>query len=465
MTWTPCNTPIPSYGGYGDLAARRKNATRESTATLKAWLNEHKKNPYPTKGEKIMLAIITKMTLTQVGSSLFCREALSEGSEALTINPFDPLVKTFWDSWRTSLGPNHLSSSERECHSFIRFAFLIDFWQLNGILQWLALMMKIVSQFTKLCLMTRTPDWWWCSRSAPGSPTPGGGWRRRTRWRGNLKTSLMTRMWTYLMTKIRIIHSAGMRNQVNKHQLSPVKSVSNTKYRINCKSSYFTIPVSFPSLACPYNCRLDCWLPPSSHLTPGSDLPRPELELFPDKSSQVNSSHRYLLFRRGGRPQAGAGPPRPGPPTGGEGREQGGDPHPSQQAKDLVHGWDGGVQDSATQQSALELPRAPPGQRPQVRHVRDGGKTRRVPALSALHWLKATSLHQPVQPRGLLLQRGAQDRDAAPHPAQRGEDDGVQQCDKYAKQWPNPVLQSLRLPVQLPAAVRGGQELCGIQQW
>ena len=31
-----------------------------------AWLNEHKKNPYPTKGEKIMLAIITKMTLTQV---------------------------------------------------------------------------------------------------------------------------------------------------------------------------------------------------------------------------------------------------------------------------------------------------------------------------------------------------------------------------------------------------------------
>ena len=48
---------------------RRKNATiRESTNTLKAWLNEHKKNPYPTKGEKIMLAIITKMTLTQVST-------------------------------------------------------------------------------------------------------------------------------------------------------------------------------------------------------------------------------------------------------------------------------------------------------------------------------------------------------------------------------------------------------------
>ena len=48
--------------------ARRKNATRETTATLKAWLSEHKKNPYPTKGEKIMLAIITKMTLTQVST-------------------------------------------------------------------------------------------------------------------------------------------------------------------------------------------------------------------------------------------------------------------------------------------------------------------------------------------------------------------------------------------------------------
>ena len=75
-------TPLPStacysydsslYNAYGDRygamesAARRKNATRETTNTLKSWLYEHRKNPYPTKGEKIMLAIITKMTLTQV---------------------------------------------------------------------------------------------------------------------------------------------------------------------------------------------------------------------------------------------------------------------------------------------------------------------------------------------------------------------------------------------------------------
>ncbi|PRD36598.1 UNVERIFIED_CONTAM: Irx2 [Trichonephila clavipes] len=50
------------------IVPRRKNVTRDSTSTLKAWLNEHRKNPYPTKGEKIMLAIITKMTLTQVST-------------------------------------------------------------------------------------------------------------------------------------------------------------------------------------------------------------------------------------------------------------------------------------------------------------------------------------------------------------------------------------------------------------
>ncbi|XP_053721696.1 iroquois-class homeodomain protein IRX-5a isoform X1 [Synchiropus splendidus] len=62
----PYGAPLGTYP-YGD-PAYRKNATRDATATLKAWLNEHRKNPYPTKGEKIMLAIITKMTLTQVST-------------------------------------------------------------------------------------------------------------------------------------------------------------------------------------------------------------------------------------------------------------------------------------------------------------------------------------------------------------------------------------------------------------
>ena len=44
------------YGGGYDLASRRKNAKRESTATLEAWQSEHKTNPYPTKEEKIISA-------------------------------------------------------------------------------------------------------------------------------------------------------------------------------------------------------------------------------------------------------------------------------------------------------------------------------------------------------------------------------------------------------------------------
>uniref|UniRef100_A0A8D3DDG6 Iroquois homeobox 7 n=1 Tax=Scophthalmus maximus TaxID=52904 RepID=A0A8D3DDG6_SCOMX len=60
----------PPYrpGATEDPGRVTKVATRESTGALKAWLNEHLKNPYPTKGEKIMLAIITKMSLTQVST-------------------------------------------------------------------------------------------------------------------------------------------------------------------------------------------------------------------------------------------------------------------------------------------------------------------------------------------------------------------------------------------------------------
>ncbi|XP_064611798.1 homeobox protein araucan-like [Liolophura sinensis] len=62
----------PYGNGYGAMpingATHTKNATKEATGILKSWLNDHMQNPYPTKGEKIMLAIITKMTLTQVST-------------------------------------------------------------------------------------------------------------------------------------------------------------------------------------------------------------------------------------------------------------------------------------------------------------------------------------------------------------------------------------------------------------
>ena len=52
----------PMTAGYAHLLhgqGTRKNATRESTQQLKLWLNEHQKNPYPTKAEKVMLALLS----------------------------------------------------------------------------------------------------------------------------------------------------------------------------------------------------------------------------------------------------------------------------------------------------------------------------------------------------------------------------------------------------------------------
>ncbi|MBN3288527.1 IRX1A protein, partial [Polyodon spathula] len=63
----------PFYSPYRAMAAEHpgragKAVARESTGALKTWLSEHLKNPYPTKGEKVMLAIVTKMSLTQVST-------------------------------------------------------------------------------------------------------------------------------------------------------------------------------------------------------------------------------------------------------------------------------------------------------------------------------------------------------------------------------------------------------------
>jgi len=49
----PTMQPFFYYNlALNDPNHKRKNATRETTATLKAWLYEHRKNPYPTKNEK-----------------------------------------------------------------------------------------------------------------------------------------------------------------------------------------------------------------------------------------------------------------------------------------------------------------------------------------------------------------------------------------------------------------------------
>merc|ERR1719284_1292233 len=53
---------------FNESSIQRRQTARESTGPLKGWLQEHPRNPYPTKAEKVMLALISGMTLTQVST-------------------------------------------------------------------------------------------------------------------------------------------------------------------------------------------------------------------------------------------------------------------------------------------------------------------------------------------------------------------------------------------------------------
>ncbi|EFP11423.1 CRE-IRX-1 protein [Caenorhabditis remanei] len=60
--------PHRLYHPYAMDGMKKRNATREATAPLKDWLHTHRKNPYPSKNDKLMLAVTTGMTLTQVST-------------------------------------------------------------------------------------------------------------------------------------------------------------------------------------------------------------------------------------------------------------------------------------------------------------------------------------------------------------------------------------------------------------
>ena len=79
--------------------------TRESTIPLKHWLQTHHANPYPTKPEKIVLAMNSGMTLTQV-STWFAnarRRLKKEGpnlytfAAAAAMSAQTALLSSFWN--------------------------------------------------------------------------------------------------------------------------------------------------------------------------------------------------------------------------------------------------------------------------------------------------------------------------------------------------------------------------------
>ncbi len=117
------------YGSV-DVGTRRKNATRETTSTLKAWLQEHKKNPYPTKGEKIMLAIITKMTLTQVSTWFANARRRLKKENKMTWSPRNKTSdekECDDDQEDTDESQGEPIKTEQEFNGLLK-AFLCDFW-------------------------------------------------------------------------------------------------------------------------------------------------------------------------------------------------------------------------------------------------------------------------------------------------------------------------------------------------
>ena len=48
---------------FNESSIQRRQTARESTGPLKGWLQEHPRNPYPTKAEKVMLALISGMKI------------------------------------------------------------------------------------------------------------------------------------------------------------------------------------------------------------------------------------------------------------------------------------------------------------------------------------------------------------------------------------------------------------------
>ncbi|WAR13208.1 IRX6-like protein [Mya arenaria] len=70
--WCPHESWVePPHTLDGDSpgsSSNRKVQVRDSTGALKLWLVQHRKNPYPSKPEKIMLAILSRMTLIQVST-------------------------------------------------------------------------------------------------------------------------------------------------------------------------------------------------------------------------------------------------------------------------------------------------------------------------------------------------------------------------------------------------------------
>lgn len=67
----------------GGKVRHKRQALQDMARPLKQWLYKHRDNPYPTKTEKILLALGSHMTLVQVSS----QEAATRDTLHVCFNP------------------------------------------------------------------------------------------------------------------------------------------------------------------------------------------------------------------------------------------------------------------------------------------------------------------------------------------------------------------------------------------
>ncbi|CAH8584439.1 unnamed protein product [Heterobilharzia americana] len=90
----------------------KKFTARETTNFLKSWLNDHRHNPYPTKNEKVMLALITKMSLTQISTWFANARRRLKKENQMT---WTPKIRHHRISTH-SLSSNNNINSNQSCH-------------------------------------------------------------------------------------------------------------------------------------------------------------------------------------------------------------------------------------------------------------------------------------------------------------------------------------------------------------
>lgn len=67
MKYLSCSSPRSRLGGV--KARHKRQVLQDMARPLKHWLYKHRDNPYPTKTEKVLLALGSHMTLVQVRPS------------------------------------------------------------------------------------------------------------------------------------------------------------------------------------------------------------------------------------------------------------------------------------------------------------------------------------------------------------------------------------------------------------